>query len=414
MSRSYRLKTFDKLTIILLILTLAPFWFVCETVSKENRGDRVFQIQEMAIEASIVSDFQLRLLNANSPIKFPSLDNPAYLVDAFINYTAVSGEKTGLAMIRQKLWDNYEVELKPENGRYEAYAKTTQESLHIYDRKDFETVQALLFDCSQWREAKGRLACEFDGGSDYGMKPYTAILFNVAYLKYESQKLGYKNGQYQLIEGNEPAIVLNVDLLLSRNAIARVVSYQLLTQTSSLLAENFKRTGQKLPVDEWGWSPIGYDDLNKYYVQKSGEWQNFAKGACKTEITFDKTGFGAKNTETGEKITFPRDDDLLNEALKELNYYKEKCDFVNYFQVENYPMFLLSILRLYDVNLELDKATNKYVIAPGPTDPQKFFNIVAEFTFVNDPSDTEYLKKHLTSWETSKASATDEQRMNAD
>jgi hypothetical protein len=50
------------------------------------------------------------------------------------------------------------------------------------------------------------------------------------------------------------------------------------------------------------------------------------------------------------------------------------------------------------VNLELNKTTNKYVLAPGPTDPEKFFEIVAEFTFVNDKSDIEYLKKNLKSW----------------
>lgn len=89
---------------------------------------------------------------------------------------------------------------------------------------------------------------------------------------------------------------------------------------------------------------------------------------------------------------------MFGEELNVLNFCGEKWDFVNYFQIENYPMFLLSILRLYDVNLELDKTTNKYILAPGPTDSQKFFDIVAEFTFVNDPSDTEYLKEHLTSW----------------
>jgi hypothetical protein len=344
--------------------------------------------------ASIAHDMQSKLFQA-------ATDVPQYLEEAFHPIVAVHYDKPVSELINSDLLDQQSVSLKYERGRFEVYDMKTKRNLDIYRREDQQTISGIVLDCNKWMEEKGRLACEFDAGSDYGMKPYTTILFNIAYLKYQGQKLGNRNGKYELIGGAEPAPVLDVDSLLSRNAIARIVCYQFLTQTSSLLAENFKKTGRTLPVDEWGWSPPGYDDLNKYYVQKFGEWQKFAKGGCKTDITFTKIGFEAKNPETGEKITFPHDDDLLNEVLKELNYYKEKCDFVNYFQVENYPMFLLSILRLYDVNLELDKATNKYVIAPGPTDQQKFLQIAAEFTFVNNKSDSDYLKKHLTSWQDS-------------
>jgi hypothetical protein len=89
---------------------------------------------------------------------------------------------------------------------------------------------------------------------------------------------------------------------------------------------------------------------------------------------------------------------LIDEAVKELNYYRARVDFSEHFMLVNYPMFLLSILRVYDVNLQVDEETGKVFIAPGSTDPEAFFDIVAECTFVNDPSDTEYLKEHLTSW----------------
>jgi hypothetical protein len=73
-------------------------------------------------------------------------------------------------------------------------------------------------------------------------------------------------------------------------------------------------------------------------------------------------------------------------------------NFSEHFMLANYPMFLLSILRIYDVNLQVDEASGKVAIVPGSTDPEAFFDIVAECTFVDDPSDTEYLKEHLTTW----------------
>ncbi len=179
-----------------------------------------------------------------------------------------------------------------------------------------------------------------------------------------------------------------------RNALVRVVLYKLLRGTTWLLGE------ATLPpkAAERNMVSARFNNLGRYYQEESVKWETLLQEIYGIGITWTRTGFEARNTETGEKIVFPRDDDLLNEALKELNYYKEKCDLVNYFQIENYPMFLLSILRSYDVNLELDQATNKYALAPGPTDPQRFFDIVAEFTFVNDPSDIEYLKQNLRSW----------------
>lgn len=412
-----RVKRTQKAAVARGILMLGTFLITavtvsnCDLTSHRNKEAEYFTIQNMAILASV--DYEL--LHTGMFAEYPHGDYlprlPKYLLDAF--YEISFATEQGLTpephkSIGQDLSAEHGVDLRWENSRFEAYDKQTGNNLHIYEQKDWRTINTLVSECNEWRKSEGRLACEFDGGSDYGMKPYTAILFNVMYLKYQGQKLGYGNGQYELVNEKGPAIILNADFLLSRDAIARVVSYQLLTQTSSLLAENFKRTGQKLPVNEWGWSPVGYD--KKYYAEKLGEWQKFAKADLKTEIIFSKTGFEARNPQTGERITFPHDDDLLNEALKELNYYKEKCDFVNYFQIENYPMFLLSILRLYDVNLELDKATNNYVLALGPTDPKRFFEIVSEFTFVNDPSDTEYLKTHLTNWEIPEAPATDKHK----
>ena len=374
----------------------------CNVNPPRNSNDRYFLIQNHSILASMDYEFHSRLFDSHPRHDSAPLERPQYLIDAFFRLpvvTEIGFAKEPRRSISEALSDKFGVELRYTDWRLEAFDKHTGENLNIYGRKDWETIHALVSDCNRLMESEGRLACEFDGGSDYGMKPYTTILFNVTYLKYQEQTLGYKDGRYILVDRDEPNIVLDADALLLRNAIARGICYELLARISSMLQKNFEETGQKLSADERGWSSLlTYKDLNKYYIEKLGQWDGFAKQACKTELTFSETGFEAKNTETGEKIAFPRDNDLLNEALKELNYYKEKCDFVNYFQIENYPMFLLSILRLYDVNLELDKATNKYVLAPGPTDPERFFKIVAEFTFVNDPSDTEYLREHLTGW----------------
>lgn len=184
-----------------------------------------------------------------------------------------------------------------------------------------------------------------------------------------------------------------------------VIYYRILEKTSRVLLQKYQALAvgveptEKAELD----SMIRhYDKLQQAYSDRySSGWRDFLRDVCRTSINWTEAGFEAVNTETHQNITFPRDDDLIEEALRELNDYAEKVDFISHFMVENYPMFLLSILRLYDVNLQRDEASGKYIIAPGPTDPDAFFDIVAELTFVNDTSETEYLKQHLTSWLTS-------------
>ena len=144
-----------------------------------------------------------------------------------------------------------------------------------------------------------------------------------------------------------------------------------------------------------------YISLHRYYSGKGKEWEEYLSTVHKIAIRWTDDEFELMNIDTGKKAELSRDDTLVHKLDEQSDYYKRKINFSEFFQIENYPLFLLSALRLYDVNLEWDEASGKYIIAPGPTDPDAFFDIVAECTFVNDTSDTEYLKRHLTSWLTS-------------
>ncbi len=380
-SKELRERSLTLVILISLMLVVAQLTITCNTGSERDSSD----LQNKVILTSIARRF--RDLSAS----FGGQNNPDHWIWNLTYYDPY---------ITQELFEKYHILLTWDmnKSRFEALHGRSHENLNIYERKDLETVEAIVSDCNEWMKQKGRLACEFDGGNDYRAYPYTTFLLYTSYLTYQSEKLGFLDGRYLLVNSDKPTTQLSPDFMLSRNAMARMVSYNLLLRASLLLVQEYEGRGIQLPRDAWGWERPSYAVRQSYYLEKRAEWEKFLGEALHIRIDWTEVGFEAKNPETGEKVSFPRDDDLLNEALKELNFYKEKCDFVNYFQIENYPMFLLSILRLYDVNLELDKATNKYVLAPGPTDPEKFFNIVAEFTFVNDQSDIEYLRKNLKSW----------------
>jgi len=375
-------------------------WWILREVRKERMaGKSFFRIQEQAVMASVAREIKTKLqLSRYKPrtgvVRVWESD---YMARAFY-YTYEEPFQEPEEKIRNRLSVDHNVDLRWENSRYEAYNKRSGKNLDIYERKDWKTINVLVWKCNEWMKAKGRLACEFDGGIDYGMKPYTAFLFNTAYLKYLSLNLGYGDGQYRLVEDDKPAVALDPDSLLSRNAIARFICYQLLVQTCYLMAEKDVTIGRQPEADKWGWELMSNKELLRDYQNGRYRWREYLKKCHKINIAWSETGLEFTNRKTNEKILFARDDDLINEALEKLNYYKEKLDFTSHFMKENHPMFLLSILLLYDVNLQLDEASGKYIIAPGPHDPKRFFEIVSEFTFVTDQSDIEYLKKHLNRW----------------
>jgi len=389
------------LPIVTGLLCYTPVSGQVRRILPEAKGEEAatadyFRIQELVIMVSIAHEFEKKFKFSKYIPQggVVSVDESDYLARAFY-YTYEDRFLKPDSKLKERLSGGHDVRLKWEGSRYEAYNKWSGKNLNIYERKDWKTINALVSDCNEWMEAKGRLECEFDGGIDYGMKPYTAFLFNVAYLKYQSLKLGYENGNYQLAEDNRPGVVLNLDSLLSRNAIVRFVCYQLLFQTSSLMTEKDEATGRKPEADRWGWELPGNKELLNYYQGRRKQWKKSLADYHNIAVTLSETGPEFRNKKTNEKILFARDDDLIAEALGKLNYYNEKIDFTSHFMVENHPMFLLSILFLYDVNLQWDEASGKYAIEPGHRDPKRFFEIASKFTFVDDSSDSEYLKQHL-------------------
>ncbi len=195
--------------------------------------------------------------------------------------------------------------------------------------------------------------------------------------------------------------IMGKDNFPSSTTAIPIIYYRLLERTSSVLLDKYRTSpaGTQASEKRELYSTVRhYDSLGRYYQRRSSGWYDFLKQVCRTSVRWTETGFEVRDIEANEKIVFPLDDDLIEETLRELNYYKEKVDFTSHFMLENRPMFLLSILRLYDVNLQKDPVSGKYVIISGPTDPEAFFDIVAELTLVDNPSDTEYLKQHLTSW----------------
>jgi hypothetical protein len=301
------------------------------------------------------------------------------------------------------LSSQHNVDLKWTDKGYVAYDRETGKKIDIYARKDWNTIKALMRDCNELLDAKGRLACEFGCGYIYSETPFSQFLFNVQYLKHQSQQLVYRDGRYELITKSDLGIPLEMYDLLNRNALVSAIHFRLLAKTTSILLSR-ELSYPELSNGTWdtrAWLPktLMYRELNRYYswIGHLG-WDNGLNNAFKIGIDWTESDFEAIDLETNERIVFPHDQDLIDDALRGLNYYREKVNFSEHFMLANYPIYLLSILRLYDVNLQVDEASCKIITAPGSTDPGAFFDIVAECTFVNDPSDTEYLKEHLTDW----------------
>jgi len=293
--------------------------------------------------------------------------------------------------------------LEWDGERYKAYDKVTKSPLGMLERKKWKTIDALIRDCNELLNEKGRLACEFDCGYVYSEGPFATVVFNIRFLEYQSQRLAYRDGRYELITENDSDTPLEMYSLLNRNCLVRAIHYRLLTKTTSVLLGK-EPTYPDLPHTTWDRraslpKTLTYKELHGLYSWMDRiMWGDRLSEALKIDINWIETDFEVKDLENNQRIVFPPDQDLIGEALKELNYYREKVNFSEHFMLANYPMYLLSILRLYDVNLQVDEATNKVIIVPGPTDSQAFFDIVAECTFVDEPSDTEYLKEHLTDW----------------
>jgi hypothetical protein len=368
-----------KILLALLVALAIAVVGYCVVMAKKSAERRYYQTQNRIIEALIAEEFAdlSTLLN---------LCRHNYLDDAilFDHFPALQEYLSGqIAMFTRT------------NSGYEICDKETGKTPDIFEHRDWKTIHALVRDSNTLLAQHGRLACEFDGGYNVGATSFTTNLFNVAYLRLQSQQLAFREGRYELLKDGESGIPLDIHDLLKRNAIARVLCYRLLSETTSSLLRR-----EQARADATGSLPetLTYAELNRYYTWIERNWQGFLKTNIRVGLSLTETGFDAIDLETNEKLAFPHDQDLIDEALKELNYYREKVNFSEHFMLGNYPVFLLSILRLYDVSLQKDEKSGKVVIVPGPTDPEAFFDLVAECTFVNDPSDTEYLKEHLTSW----------------
>jgi hypothetical protein len=373
----------QKLIVIGILLAFCTGSF--RGISAKDEDAMYFQIQSRVIQALIAREFE-ELKAKNEYMYFPH-----YLSYAFMdgwNPRPWDGSTKSYEFYGPLLASENNVTLKETDSGYRVYEMVSGNEINIFENKDWDTIHALVRDCNTLLEEKGRLACEFDGGYDGGtgyndvLMPHTTVLFNVAYLKYQSQALTYRNGRYELIEGEESIHSLDMYYLLRRNAVVRMVYHRL----SSIVYILFRiKEGEP------------FESLDQYLFMYRN-WQEFAKNDLGVDVAWAETVFELTGLESNEKIVFPHDQDLIDEALKELNYYREKVNFSEHYMLTNYPMFLLSILRLYDVNLQIDEASGEVIIASGSTDPEAFFDIVAECTFVDDPSDTEYLKQHLNSW----------------
>jgi hypothetical protein len=377
----------SKRTIIVVGILLAFCAGSFRGISAGDENAMYFQIQSRVIQASIAREFEvIRDKGASKYVYYPH-----YHINAFhYGWDPRPGDiyAHSYEFYGPLLESENNVTLKETDSGYRVYETTSGNEIDIFERKDWDTIHALVRDCNTLLEERGRLACEFDGGYDGGMgyndvlMPHTTLLFNVAYLKYQSQALTYRNGRYALTEGGESAHPIDMYYLLKRNAVVKTIYYRILAIINILFRIKAGDSLEPVHVDQ-----LGYRD-----------WQDFAKNDLGINVDWTETDFELTDLETNKRIVFPHDQDLIDEALKELNYYREKVNFSEHYMLTNYPLFLLSILRLYDVNLQIDEASGKILIVPGPTDPKVFFDIVAECTFVKDPSDTEYLKQHLTTW----------------
>jgi hypothetical protein len=368
-------KKFLLVSLFALAIAVAGY---CVFIARKSAEKQYYQAQNRIIEALIAKEFS-EMANPSS------LSCPYYLQDGMLVVDPAF----------QEYLSEQIVELVMTDSGYQIYDKESGKHLAIFQHKDWKTIHALILNCNTLLAEHGRLGCEFDRGYNQGAPPFTTILFNVAYLKFQSLEIGFRDGRYELLKEGESVVPLGIHDLLKRNAIARVLCYRLLSETTSNLLRREQaraRATGSLP------ETLTYAELNEYYARNDKNWQGLLEANLKVRFNLGDTGFEAIDLDTNEKIVFPHDQDLIDEALKEFNYYREKVNFSEHFMLGNYPMFLLSIFRLYDVNLQVDEATGKVIIVPGPTDPEAFFDIVAECTFVNDPSDTEYLKQHLNSW----------------
>jgi len=185
------------------------------------------------------------------------------------------------------------------------------------------------------------------------------------------------------------------------NAVVKALYYKSLSATSALLARRYDAL-------VWASEPKNntdarkhaykYISLYRYYSSNGKEWEKYLSTVHKIAIRWTDDEFELMNIDTGKKAELSRDDTLVHKLVEQLDDYKRKIDFMEFFQIENYPLFLLSALRLYDVNLEWDEAETEYKIGPDASDPKHYLKIVPELSFVDSASDTEYLRRHFTSW----------------
>jgi hypothetical protein len=198
----------------------------------EDEEDDYFQIQSKVIQASITRDFE--------PIRAArNIYHPTYLYGAFAGAWLLEYGNVidSYSFFREWLALEHDVVLVRTESGYETHDGASGKKLNIFERRDDETIRALLMDCNTLLEKEGRLACEFDGGYDDVGTPFTTILFSVAYLKYQSQRLAYRDGRYELLEEGDSSPSLDVYDLLKRNALVRVVSRRLLSNAAFLLID---------------------------------------------------------------------------------------------------------------------------------------------------------------------------------
>jgi hypothetical protein len=379
------------ITLIVILCTTLSGGYGAASATDED--DRYYEIQRAVIQASMALEFE--------PLgPYASTESPFYLKLSLSGNFHTPGAPSWTPTNSEYFFTEYlssqhNVKLERTDSGYRVFDVASGEYLNVFERQDWEIIRGLTRDCNTLLKERGRLACEFDGGYNYCASPFTTFLFNIAFLKYQDQGLVYRDGRYTLLEQSESEFPLDMYDLLKRNAVARVICYQLVSKAASIL---LPREEARVVDDAFPPKTLTYEEMHDSYYWSKNNWRDFLEKDLKIGVSLSDTGFEVIDRETNEKILFPHDQDLIDQALKELNYYREKVNFSEHFMYGNYPMLLLSILRIYDVNLQIDEASGKVVIHPGPTDSEAFFDIVAECTFVDDPSDTEYLKQHLTTW----------------
>jgi len=348
----------------------------------------------------------LIVVNMGSRIYGKDIYDPEVFVPIHDSDSSISGLEPAIwiGITGKELLDLHRVEIQwnETESRYELASKLPSSGPGILESKDSNILKDI--------ERESRLNSYFHEGQEIAtadaVSPLDVYYLNAAgwwFPAHHRKALGKDKG-FRIVDKTTGRSLglMDRDSFPPSTSVIPMIYCKLLERTSSVLLKKYRDLSPKPESPEERELDMAirhYKQLKSYYsLCMLGEWNHFMLEACKASVYWTETGFEIVNTETGGIITFRRDDNLIAEALKELNYYREKVDFTSHFMVENYPMFLLSILRLYDVNLQWDEASGQYIIAPGPTDPKRFFEIAAELTFVSDAPDTEYLKQHLTGW----------------